>query len=124
MNAVVDPTRAGALEEGEGPVVRVEDHLLALTHVGPREHHPAVAEPCVRDLHGDSHARDQHHLMAPVELVGLARRVIERDIGLGRHSAAAFRPDARIAADGVIAALVAGGAQLLVDPDQSEPLAR
>jgi hypothetical protein len=32
-----------------------------------------MAEPDVRHLHGDGHAVQQHDLVAPVELVGLAR---------------------------------------------------
>lgn len=73
LHVVVDPARAGATEEVEGLVVRVEDHLLALTHIGPREHHPAVAEPDIGDLHRRRHALDQDDLMAPVELIGFTR---------------------------------------------------
>ena len=83
MNAVIDPAPARALVEGERPVVRVEHHLLRLTRISTNERHPAVAEPDVGDLdrHGD--AVDQHDLMAPVELVGLA------GIEAQRHEAAA-----------------------------------
>jgi hypothetical protein len=61
--------------------------LLTLTHVGPNENHPAVAKPDVGDLDRHRHARDQHNLVAPVELISLARRIVERDIGLGGRSA-------------------------------------
>ena len=44
LHVVVDAARAGALEEGEGALVRVEHHLLRLARIGPHEHHPAVAE--------------------------------------------------------------------------------
>jgi hypothetical protein len=74
LHVVVDPARAGALEEGEGPVVGVEHHLLRLARVRTDEQHPAVAEPDMRDLHRHRRAGDQHNLVAPVELVGLARR--------------------------------------------------
>ena len=50
LHVVVDAARAGALEEGEGPVVGVEHHLLALARIGPHEQHAAVAEPDMRDL--------------------------------------------------------------------------
>ena len=52
----------------------------------------------------------------PSSRSGLARRVAEPDVGLGRHRPAALRPGAGITADGVRAALAAGGAQVFVDP--------
>ena len=59
LHVVVDAARAGALEEGEGPFVGVEHHLLRLARIGPHKHHPAVAEADVGDLHGHRHAVDQ-----------------------------------------------------------------
>ena len=44
-----------------------------LARIGPHEHHPAVAEADVRDLHRRRGAVDHHDLVAPVELVCLAR---------------------------------------------------
>ena|GEM_PF-3287838 len=99
----------------------VEDHLLALAHIGPREHHPAVTEPDMCDLHRDRRACDDHNLMAPVELVGLARLVIERHISLSGGGAAPLRPGLREATNGVIATLVAERPHLLEDPDQGQP---
>ena len=61
--------------------------LVTLAHISPDEHHPAVAKPDMGDLDRHRHARDQHNLVAPVELIGLARRIVERDIGLGGRSA-------------------------------------
>ena len=55
LHVVVEAAPAGALEEGKGPVVGVEDHLLGLARVGPHEEHPAVAEPDMGDLHGHRH---------------------------------------------------------------------
>ena len=81
LHVVVDAARAGALEEGERPVVGVEHHLLRLARIGPHEQHPAVAEPDMRDLHRHRRAVDQHDLVAPVELVGLARREAQRHEG-------------------------------------------
>jgi hypothetical protein len=78
LHVVVDPARAGPLEEGERPVVGVEHHLLALARIGPHEQHPRVTEPNVRDLHGRGDAVDQDDLVAPVELVGLARIEAQR----------------------------------------------
>ena len=74
LHVVVDAARAGPAEEGERPIMRVEHHLLRLARIGPHEEHPAVAEPHVRHLQGDRHAVQQDDLVAPVELVGLARR--------------------------------------------------
>ena len=63
----------------------VEHHLLALARIGPHEQHPAVAEPDLRHLHRHRDAGDQHHLVAPVELVGLARREAQRHEGRRRR---------------------------------------
>jgi len=73
LHVVVDPARAGAFEEGKRPIMGIEHHLLAFARVGPDEHHAAVAEPNMGDLQGHRHAVDHHDLVAPVELVGLAR---------------------------------------------------
>ena len=102
--------------------MRIEHHLLALAHVGPHEHHSAVAEPDMRHLHSDCHAVDPHDLVAPVELVSLARRIIERHIGLGRHRPAGLRPVPGIAADRVVAALIADPPEFFENPDQGQPL--
>ena len=79
LHVVVDAAPAGALEEGEGPVVGVEHHLLRLARIGPHEQHAAVAEPDVRNLHDHRHPAQQDDLVAPVELVGftLAQRSAE-----------------------------------------------
>ncbi|MNE19711.1 hypothetical protein D3C80_1128020 [compost metagenome] len=106
LHVVVDATRAGATEEVEGLVVRVEDHLLALAHISPREHHPAVAEPDMRHLHRRRHALDHNDLVAPVELIGLAGRIVERHVGLGRYGTPILRPSLRIAPDRIVATVV------------------
>ncbi len=55
FHIVVDAARAGATEEVEGLVVGVEDHLLALTHIGSGKHHVAVAEADMSDFHRGRH---------------------------------------------------------------------
>ena len=95
-----------------------------LARIGPHEQHPAVAQPDMRDLHGHRRAVDQHDLVAPVELVGLARRKAQRHIGFRRRRPALDAPLLGVAPDRVVAALVAEPAQLLEDPDQRQPLAR
>ena len=122
LHVVVDPACTGALVEGERLVVRVEHHLLALARIGPHERHPTVAEPHVGDLdrHGD--AVDQHHLVAPVELVGLARFEDQRHERRRGPRAALAPPDRSVAPDGIIPALVAETAEVLEDPQQRHPL--
>jgi hypothetical protein len=122
LHVIVDAARAGALVEGERAVVRVEHHLLRLARVGPNERHPAVAEPHVRDLHRHRDAGDQHHLVAPVELVGLARIEAQRHEGCRRSRAALAPPARSIAPDGIIPALVAETAEVLIDPQQRHPV--
>ncbi len=80
-----------------------------------------MAKPDMGDLHRDRHARDQHNLMAPVELISLARRIVERDIGLGGRSAALLRPGPGKAANRIIATLVTQTPKLFEDPDQGKP---
>jgi hypothetical protein len=43
---------ACALEQGEGPVVGVEHHLLRLARVDPHERHAAVTKPDMGSLYG------------------------------------------------------------------------
>jgi hypothetical protein len=104
--------------------VRIEHHLLRLAWIGPYEHHAAVAEPDMGHLHGYRHAVDQDDLVAPVELVGLARREEQRHIGIGHCRSLRLCPTPRIAPDRVVTALVAQAAKLFVNPDQRQLLAR
>ncbi len=78
----------------------------------------------MRHLDGRRHAVDQNDLMAPVELVSLTWRVVERHIGFRRHGSAVLRPGLRISPDRVITAIVTERPDLLVNPDQRQPLAR
>ena len=121
-HVVVDAALAGAAVERERPVMRVEHHLLRLARVGAHERHPAVAEPDLRHLNGCRMPAQQHDLGRPVELVGLAGRVAQRDVGIRRAGAALAQTCLGVAAHGVVAAREALGAQVLVDPHQVEPL--
>src|SRR5487761_1117990 len=115
--------RARALEESERPVMSVKDHLLRLARIGPREQHAAVAEPDMRDLHRDRHAVDQHDLVAPVELVGLAWRKAQRHIGLRRRGSALLTPAPGVTPDRIVAAVISRAPQRLEHPDQCQALA-
>ena len=123
LHVVIDAPSAGAAKEGERLVVRVEHHLLRLAGIGPNERHPAVAETDMGNLDRHGHAIEDHDLMAPVELVGLAPIEAQRNIGTRRRFTRRLRPAGRIAPDSIIAAVIAAVAQLLVDPDQRQPFA-
>jgi len=123
LHIVVHAARTRAFEERERPFVGVEHHLLRLARIGADEHHAAVAEADVRDLHDRRHPVHHDDLVAPVELVGLARRECQRDKGGGRRAGVRLRPAPRIATDRVISAFVAGRPQLLENPDERQPLA-
>ena len=123
LHVVVDAARAGPAEEGKGPVVGVEHHLLRLARIGPHEHHADVAKPDVGNLHDHRHAGEQDDLVAPVELVSFARREEKRHVGLAHGRTARLVPALGVAPDRVVAALVAERPQFLIDADQRQPLA-
>jgi hypothetical protein len=123
LEIVVDATGTGAFEKPERTVVRVKHHLLRLTRVGAHEQHAAVTQPQVRHLDRDGRAADQHNLVAPVELVGLARREAQRHIGPRRRRDLVAPPRPSISPHRVVAALVTRPAQRLEHPDQRQPLA-
>ena len=77
-HVVVDPAHARPAEEGEGAGMGVEHHILRLGRVSGNEEHPAVAEPDMRNLHRRRDTRHDDDLVAPVELVGLARIEAQR----------------------------------------------
>jgi len=123
LHVVIDTPGTGPAEECEGPVVRVKHHLLGLARIGTHERHPAVAQADMGNLHGRGHPIEDHDLMAPVELVGLTRIEAQRHVGTGRCLLSRPRPTGRISAHGIIAAVIAPVAQLLVNPDQRQPFA-
>ena len=71
----------------------------------------------MRHLHSGGRAIDHHNLVAPVELVGLARIEDQRDIG-GRGGLLFFLgPRGRVTPDSVIAAVISKGSQFFEYPD-------
>src|SRR5271169_5207132 len=124
LHVVVDPAPTGALEEGEGPVVGVEHHLLRLARIDTHERQAAVTEPHVRGLHDHRRAIEHDHLVAPVELVGFPRCEAQRDIRGGRRLPVGLAPPSGVPPHGIVAARVATPAQFLKDPDQRQLLAR
>jgi hypothetical protein len=113
LHVILDAARAGALEERERPIVRVEHHFLGLARIGAYEHHAAVAKADMRDLQGRCHAAHHDDFVTPVELVGLARRKRQRNVGGSRLARVLAAPDLGLASDGVVAAFIAHRPQLL-----------
>jgi hypothetical protein len=123
LHVVVDAAGAGALEEGKRAIVRVEHHLLRLARIRPSKHHPAVAEPNVRNLHRHRRAVDQHDFVVPVELVSFSRCKRQRHISFRRDRAAILLPRLGIAPDRVVTAVVAKRPQLFKYPDLCQAFA-
>src|SRR3546814_20116382 len=63
------------------PSMSVEQHLLALTRIGPDVRRARCAETSVRNLYPHRLAGDLYILVAPVALISLARMVGQRDEG-------------------------------------------
>jgi hypothetical protein len=124
LHVVVDAAPTGAFEEGERPFVGVKHHLLGLARIDAHEHHAAVAETNMRDLHDRRHAVHDDDLVAPVELVGFARCEGQWDVGVGRRARVRLSPRAGITANGVVAAPIAERMPFLENPDQGQPLSR
>jgi methyl-accepting chemotaxis protein len=80
---------------------------------------PSGYAPVDRLSHTSSTEHDD--LVAPVELVGFAGRVIQRHVCLRRHGHALFRPCLRITPNGVVTAYVSEVAQIPIYPDQRQP---
>ena len=103
--------------------MRLEHHLLALAREDLDQIHAAVAQPHVRRLHLGRRTRQTRVLVAPVELVGLARIEDQRHIGLRRRQQTATAPPRPgVAAHRVIATLVAQLAKVLMDLQQGQAI--
>ena len=77
----------------------------------------------MRDLHRRRHAGQHHDLMAPVELVSLARLKAQR-YERGRRAADLLAlPAARMAANRIVAAFISLRPQRLEQPDQRQTFA-
>src|SRR5467141_4959778 len=98
---------AGALEQGECPVVGVEHYLLRLARITPHKQHPAVAEPDMGGLHDHRHAIQQNYLVAPVELIGFSRRKAQRDVGRSRRLSALLAPPPGVTPHGIVTTVIA-----------------
>jgi hypothetical protein len=124
LHVVVDAALAGAAEERERPLVGVEHHLLRLARIGAHEHHAAVTEPHVGDLHRRRHAVHHDDLVTPIELIGLARRKGQRNVGRRRRARMLLPPTDRVTTDGGVAAVKAKPLHLLENANQRQTLAR
>ena len=106
-HVVVNAAPARSAKEAEALLVGVEHHLLRLTRVGAQQEQAGVAEPDVGDLDLGGHAVDERDLVAPVELVGLARREAEGHEDTLRGRGPILEPALSVAAHAVVAADVA-----------------
>ena len=123
LHVVVDAPPADPAEEAEGTLVRLEHHLLALARKDLDQIHPAVAQPHVRRLHPGRRTRQTRVLMAPVELVGLARIEDQRHKGLRlRQQPPPAPPGPGIAAHRVIAAAIAQSPKVFMNPQKRQPI--
>ena len=124
LHVVVDAPPRDPAEHRERPRVGVEHHLLGLARIGPDVEPAAVAQPRVRHLHRRRNPAQLDLLVAPVELVGVARREAQRHERLARRGQPAplVLPAAGVAAHGVIRAFVALAAEKIGDPRQGQPV--
>ena len=115
LQVVVDPAARHAAKEHERPRMRVEHHLLTLAGIRRQEERATVAQPHVRDLDDLRDTAKLDVLVAPVELVGLARIEALRDErGCDRPPSALDL--AHVPANAVDGARITLEAQRLVDP--------
>ena len=125
LHVVVHAAPTGAFEESERPLVGVEHHLLRLARIGANEHHAAVADAQMPRPSRSSSPRPSQRSRGSSRI---DRPRPARTSAAQRHLPSRWRsscrPGPRIAADGVIAAFVAGRPQLLENPDERQPLAR
>lgn len=123
LNVVIDAPRTGTTKESKRLVVGVKHHLSGLARIGPDKRHPAMAQTDMRDLDGRGDAIDQNNFMAPVKLIGFTGIKTQWHIGSGGRFSCRLRPTGFIPAHRIIAAVLASIAQLLVNPNQCQPLA-
>ena len=115
LHVVVDATPAGAAEQGKRSVVGVEDHLLRLAGIGHHQKHPAVTEPDMGHLDPHRHPRQQHVLVAPIELIGFTRGKPQRNEGIPCPGRTRAFPLLGVPQNAVVAALVAALLQNCAD---------
>ena len=100
------PPDARAAKKRERLLVSVENHLLALPGIRPDEKHPAVAKTRMRNLRPSQLAAQNDVLVAPAELVHLARIETLRIVSIrNRTELLLLPPLSRISPNRVAAAL-------------------
>ena len=102
----------------------IEHHLLRLARIGAHEHHAAVTEPHVGDLHRRRHPADDDDLVAPVELIGFTRRKRQRNVGRRSRARMLLPPTDRVTAKGGVAAVKAKPLHVLENANQRQTIAR
>ena len=114
FEVVVDHALGHAAEEGEGLIMRIEDHFLGFPGIGHDEHLSAEGQAEMRELDGLHDAAEFDLLVAPIELADLAGGEGQRDKRLGecRAGFGGF-PALHEALHAVIGAAIALGLQPL-----------
>jgi hypothetical protein len=97
--------------------VGIKHHLLGLARIDPHKQHPAVTQPDVGSLHDHRHPVQEDDLVAPIELVGFPGSKAQRDIGRSRCLPMLLGPSPGVAAQRIVATVIAAPAELLEDPD-------
>src|SRR3546814_204688 len=103
-----------------------EQHHLSRTRIGPDVRRERCAETSVRNLYPHRLAGDLYILVAPVELISLARMEGHRDEGrstFARILPARHTPARRIAAHRIIGPLEPLAHQQVVDTRHPQPIA-
>ena len=117
LQIVVDQAIRHATEEGKGPVVGIEHHLLCFAGIGGDKHLPAVGQPEVSNLDGQRNTSDLDVFLAPVKLAGITRCKDQRDKGfLNRRPRLCRLPLLHEALHAVVGASVALGLQAFKEP--------
>ena len=126
LHVVVDPAQRHPAKKGEAARMRVEHHLLRLAWISSDIDRPRRAQPHMRHLHAHRLAGDLHVLVAPVELVGLARseqQWDERWCAIASVLAPRLRPAPGVATDRIVRSLETLAAEKVVDPRHPQPIA-
>ena len=122
LHVVVDAAPADPAVEQERLVVGVEHQLLGLAEVGAHERHAAVRQLHVRRLDRQRQTLQRDRLVAPVELVSLARGKAHRHERLGRNPCPFVPPRLDEPVHAIVRAVIAAPAQLLEQTLRRAPL--
>ncbi len=117
LQIVVDHPFGHATQEGKGPAVGIEHHLLCFAGVGDDKHLPAIGQPEMGDLDGQCYATNLNVFLTPVKLARIARGKDQGHKGfLDRRPGLCRLPLLHKALHAVVGATVAFGLQAFKEP--------